>query len=120
MIWWIGPVDQPALIRDIVHPAHQAGYSSYEIDQQWLHTYWMELDKKRLSIRAQLHTHAGAAFHSKTDDEYAVVYTTGFLSIVLPRFALESTCFDSAYVAELMPNGAFEQVSLESRLDIDD
>jgi hypothetical protein len=35
---------------------------------------------------AQLHTHPGAAFHSGTDDEFPIVRTPGFLSIVLPEF----------------------------------
>ncbi len=46
----------------------------------WLH-------QEKLTLVAQIHSHPGKAYHSDTDDQYAVVTTIGGLSLVAPNFA---------------------------------
>lgn len=48
----------------------------------WLHEH-------RLRLIAQVHSHPTDAYHSETDDDYAVITETGGLSIVVPDFAMQ-------------------------------
>jgi hypothetical protein len=52
-----------------------------------MHQLWVELARSGRSLRAQIHTHPGAAGHSACDDAYPAVHTAGFVSLVVPRFA---------------------------------
>lgn len=46
----------------------------------WLH-------QQRLTLIAQVHSHPGRAYHSETDDDFAVMSRVGGLSIVVPDYA---------------------------------
>lgn len=46
-----------------------------------------ELYRSRLVLVAQVHSHPSEAYHSTTDDTYAVVTIPGGLSLVVPDFA---------------------------------
>lgn len=48
----------------------------------WLHEH-------RLRLIAQIHSHPTDAYHSETDDEYAVIAEAGGLSVVVPDFAMQ-------------------------------
>lgn len=52
-----------------------------------LHRINVWLFKEKFTIMAQVHSHPGRAYHSGTDDDYAVATTVGCLSIVVPDFA---------------------------------
>ncbi len=45
------------------------------------------LHEKGMLLFAQVHSHPTDAYHSETDDMYAVVTTLGGLSLVVPNFA---------------------------------
>jgi hypothetical protein len=60
----------------------------------WLH-------KNRLTLVAQLHSHPGAAYHSSTDDDYAIMTRLGGLSIVVPNFARQPFSLDEAAIYRL-------------------
>ena len=62
--------------------------------------------------------HPGAAFHSGIDDDWPIVQTAGFLSLVIPRFALGKIGFDGAYLAELDDNGVWREVDVRARIDV--
>lgn len=62
-----------------------------------LHRMNVWLFKERLTLMAQVHSHPGRAYHSGTDDAYAVATTVGCLSIVVPDFA--SAPFDISRLA---------------------
>ncbi|AZN98211.1 MAG: hypothetical protein E5Y65_06810 [Mesorhizobium sp.] len=62
-----------------------------------LHRLNVWLYKSGLKLLAQIHSHPGRAYHSTTDDAYAVATTVGCLSLVVPNFAREP--FDFARVA---------------------
>ena len=70
-----------------------------------------------MSVRVQVHTHAGEAFHSATDDKWPVVATPGFISLVIPNFAMGPIGFDGTFLAELRVEG-FKQVDIESKLEV--
>ena len=85
--FWTGSVDAPDVVDGVVHPVHVATPDDYGIDEKWLHQLHLDLYRQRRTLRAQVHTHRGRAFHSKTDDTFPAVNVAGFLSLVVPRFA---------------------------------
>lgn len=54
-----------------------------------LHRINVWLYKQGLSLIAQIHSHPGRAYHSSTDDAYAVATTVGCFSLVVPNYARE-------------------------------
>jgi hypothetical protein len=51
-----------------------------------LHRINVWLYKNGLALIAQIHSHPGRAYHSSTDDEFAVATTVGCFSLVVPDF----------------------------------
>lgn len=103
--YWTGPVHAPALLDGVIHPLHDASEFSYEVSNEWLNGLWMELARAERSIRVQVHTHAGRASHSLTDDKWPIVGTPGFVSLVVPRFARHPVDLDQLYVTVLGESG---------------
>lgn len=62
----------------------------YAVDADELHRINVWLYENKLSIIAQIHSHPNEAYHSDTDDAYPIVATKGGISIVVPRFAVDS------------------------------
>jgi hypothetical protein len=56
-------------------------------EAQELHRLNVWLYRSKLSLIAQIHSHPGRAYHSSTDDQYAVATTVGCFSLVMPDFA---------------------------------
>lgn len=115
-VLWLSPWSQPDIITKIVHPKHAAHFGGFVLDDAWLNDFWLELGNADLGIRAQVHTHPGEAFHSRTDDEFPIIHTPGFLSLVIPNFGLGPVGFDEAYLTEIQPNGRWKQVAINERL----
>jgi hypothetical protein len=86
----------------------------------WINKFWLQLADRGLGVRVQVHTHPGAAFHSKTDDDFPLIHEAGFLSLVIPDFALGVVGFDQAYLTEIQADGSWRQVAIDERLVIDD
>jgi hypothetical protein len=117
--YWAGPIETPAVVDGLLHPTHAARRGYYEVDGVWLNAAWIELALRRRTIRAQVHTHAGEAFHSWLDDEYPIVRTPGFLSLVIPAFARASTSLEGAYLTQLSDSGSWEQLDPAGALEVD-
>ena len=60
----------------------------------WLH-------QNQLQLVAQIHSHPGAAYHSDTDDDYAIMTTVGGLSIVVPNFGRDAIRLEECAVYRL-------------------
>lgn len=54
-----------------------------------LHRINMHLYRTKQRLIAQIHSHPGHAFHSSTDDDYAIATALGSLSLVVPDFAVD-------------------------------
>src|SRR5271157_2241381 len=87
VVLWTGPLAQPGHVDDVVHPAHTASAAGYDINPPWIGQLWLELAEHHRTVRAQVHTHPGSAYHSSRDDAHALVHTPGYLSLVIPDFA---------------------------------
>lgn len=115
-ILWIGPWSNPQLVTSAIHPVHKVRGDGFELAGPWIAEFFRYLSNTRQGIRAQVHTHPGRAFHSLTDDTWPIVSTPGFLSLVIPKFAIGNVGFDGAYLAELGQDGAWREVPWVSRI----
>ncbi len=118
VVYWTGPADFADVVDQADHPVHHRSPMEYTIDDAWLTRYWFHLGQARRVIRAQIHTHPGAAFHSITDDEFPVISQASFLSIVIPRFAQGTISFDDAWVGQLNAKGQWLAVPHGSVIEV--
>lgn len=116
VVYLTGLATDPALIDGVLHPRHTAGVGGYDLDTSAIAELWRELATSRRSIRVQMHTHPGTAYHSSRDDALALVHTPGSLSLVIPNFALGSVGFDGAFLAERTAVGSWVGVPVADKL----
>jgi hypothetical protein len=113
---WLSPWRSVSEITKVVHPKHRALGAGFSVDDQWLTTLWLAIARENMGVRIQVHTHPKAAFHSKTDDDYPIIHTPGFLSLVIPDFAMGEVGFGRAYLTEIQQDGSWKQVPIPERL----
>lgn len=116
VIYWTATIDEPHVIDRSVHPTHSAGAGSYELDERWLHEFWVDLARTRRCVRVQLHTHAFGAFHSRTDDLWPIVHTPGFISVVIPNFGVRFAR-QEIFACEISEAGQWQQVVVDDRVE---
>lgn len=117
-VLWLAHSTGPMVVCDIAHSDHRSHASGFELSNQWLSELWLQLASTNTSIVAQVHTHPGRAFHSKTDDAFPIVHTPGFLSIVVPNFGRGSTSLESAYATTIGSDGAWHAMSPDSLVSV--
>jgi proteasome lid subunit RPN8/RPN11 len=92
VVFWLGrrTPDGNADIAEIHVPEQEAAADYFHIPPEGMVAFMTHL-RRRLMLLAQVHSHPGEAFHSKADDEWAVLRHEGGLSIVVPSFAADVT-----------------------------
>lgn len=115
---WTSSWCSPEFIVEAIHPAHSAHLGGFVVEDRWITEFWLNLAKERLGVRVQVHTHPRAAFHSPTDDDHPIVHTPGFLSLVIPNFALGAIGFKGAYLTKIGNDGFWRQVDVSSHFRI--
>jgi hypothetical protein len=115
-LYWLSDWDTPSDLIEVSHPRHAASRFGLSIDSDWITEFWNDLSHRRRSVQVQVHTHPRAAFHSAVDDAYPLLCHAGFLSLVIPDFAMGPVGFENAYLTELQPNGNWREVPINSRL----
>ena len=118
VVYLTGPLDSPDLVDGVVHPAHTASAGHYEVGSRAIAELWRELLSSGRSVRMQVHSHPAGAYHSGRDDAYALVSTPGYLSLVIPGFALGPVGLAGAFLAERASDGRWEKLSASERLEI--
>lgn len=113
---WLSSWDARSALARAVHPKHTAHEGGYVVDDAWLNAFWLELAERNMGVRVQVHTHPEKAFHSPSDDAYPIIHRVGFLSLVIPNFAMGPIGFEGAYLTEIQPDGRWQQVPVASRL----
>jgi len=108
-VYWTGPVGEDC-VDGFEHPAHKRSPSGYEVDDNWLTEFWKHLAASKRSVKAQVHTHPGQAFHSSTDDKWPIVSQPGFVSIVIPEFAAGDPSLEGAWVGCLQADGTWRRL----------
>src|ERR1700730_15149359 len=107
---WTSTWQTPEVITDVTHPAHTAHAQGFSLDSEWLNAFWIHFGETGQGIRVQIHTHPTSAFHSATDDEFPIIHTPGFLSLVIPNFATGPVGLTGAYLAEITPSGSWREI----------
>src|SRR5438552_582474 len=95
---------------ELLHPDHTPGSDGYTVRAEWLGRFAGSQITSKVQVVAQLHSQPGTAYHSATDDEYPMIGTAGFISIVVPRFGEGPFQMGQLYVAELQPDGAWKSI----------
>lgn len=91
VVLWLGEPSQEAVRVVSVHvPVQHATNDMFEIPRASVMALLDLVGRTGSSVVAQVHTHPMAAFHSLADDHWAIVRHEGALSVVLPRFALDT------------------------------
>jgi proteasome lid subunit RPN8/RPN11 len=99
VVLWVGPIERDRYVDEVVVPRHTASAAHYDIDPAWIGQFWLDLAEREKTVRCQVHTHPGSAYHSSRDDELALVHTPGYLSLVLPRFATGAVGLGDSFLA---------------------
>jgi hypothetical protein len=115
---WTGQWDHPDIVTNVVHPIHEARGDGFQLDDTWLTEFWNELARTKSGIWAQVHTHPQRAFHSPTDDTWPIIRTPGFVSLVIPRFAIGATSLKDAFLTVVRDDGGWEEVDPATALEI--
>jgi len=118
VVYWTGPVAIPRVVDGWDHPTHRRSRWGYQIDDAWLTQYWFRLGRDARAIRAQVHTHPGAAFHSATDDEWPIVSQAGFLSVVIPNFARGPIRWGAMWAGHLTEEGTWRTAPVLSLIEV--
>jgi hypothetical protein len=110
VVFWVTDWAEPRLVIKSVHPEHHSDFAGYEIDKDWLQKFFLQLAKEKQGVLAQVHTHPQEAFHSPTDDAWPVVSSEGFLSLVIPDFAMRPQPLCGAYLTRITKEGTWSEV----------
>lgn len=109
-VYWTGPAEDE-LVDGFEHPIHKRSPFGYDVESKWLTEFWKRLAASGRSVKVQIHTHPGQAFHSATDNEWPIVSHAGFVSIVIPNFAVGEPSLDKAWVGRLQADGKWRHLA---------
>ncbi len=110
IVLWVGKQDGTTFqVTNLVIP-EQRGIRTADgicaiIEGEELARLNMEFHKRQLQLITQVHSHPSAAYHSETDDEYAVATRIGSFSLVVPDFAVRTFSFEDAAIYRINSAG---------------
>lgn len=113
-------------VVEAYEPPYEAAVDYFRIHPDGMRAIMSRLRTERLHICAQVHSHPGRAFHSKADDQWAIVRHQGALSLVVPDFAATTspdTFLDTIAAYALSPADqwlAIPRHRLASHLEVTD
>jgi len=127
LVLWAGassPNAEEAYVISYIIPRRGHWGGGVRLDTRVLLKLSEELEKRDLLLLAQVHTHPGNFGHSLGDEKRAISYRIGYISIVVPNFALSDTGdLSTCYVYEYMGNWKWKLVKsdeIASRFVIED
>lgn len=109
-VLWVGERERDSFrVRDVVVP-EQTGHRTaagvgVTVFGEALHRLNVYLFEHGWTLAAQLHSHPDEAYHSVTDDTYAIATQLGSLSIVVPDFAVRPFSIERSAIYRLQANG---------------
>ena len=108
IVLWAGapsPNGEEAYVVSYIVPRRGHWGGGVRLDTRMLLKLSEELEKRDLLLLAQVHTHPGNFGHSLGDEKRALSYRLGYISMVVPNFALSDTRdLSTCYVYEYMGN----------------
>lgn len=106
-------------VTEVVHPQHTASAVGYEVDSEWVNSFFLDLRRRKRVVRVQVHTHPALANHSEVDDEFALAPATGFISLVIPDFATGPTTLERTHAVFMTPSGQWVPAPPEELLAVE-
>lgn len=89
VVLWLARGAEPDMrVERVYRPMQHAAADIFRIPAQGMRQLMDTLAADGLMIAAQVHSHPREAFHSRADDEWAIIRHENALSLVLPDFAL--------------------------------
>jgi proteasome lid subunit RPN8/RPN11 len=92
LLWSATPNTNPLEVKMVWFPRQMSGEAFFQVPEEQLFEINKELSKIGQVLVAQVHSHPSAAFHSSTDDEFAIANHAGAYSIVVPDYGGVSVC----------------------------
>ena len=105
-VLWSGRAEGESFVVQTYHVPPQTAYRTehgcgVRVEGPALHELNVWLYTHGETLGAQVHSHPTEAFHSETDDAYAIVTSEGSISIVVADFALHGLMTQSTAVYRL-------------------
>jgi proteasome lid subunit RPN8/RPN11 len=92
VVLWLGKRSSTTInIQHCYRPIQRARADQFHIPPEGMAALQAKMRADRLMVAAQVHSHPNEAFHSKADDDWAIVRHEGALSLVVPRFASDTS-----------------------------
>lgn len=115
MLLWAGQADGSIFCVTTLIVPQQRGLRTPDgvcvvVDGDELHRINVHLFKNKLRLIAQIHSHPTEAYHSDTDDAYAIATTIGCFSLVIPDFARDNFSFKKCAIYRLSELGRWSPV----------
>lgn len=112
---WLGDIEteRARIVRAVVpdqQPVSSEDGVGYFVTGETLFNLNRSLAETGLRLIAQIHSHPGEAYHSDTDDRYAIVTADGGLSLVVPDFGL-APANPAEWAVYRLTNGQWEELS---------
>ncbi len=125
VVLWLGKREGNQIdVRECYLPIQIARVDIFRIPPDGMTALQAKLRSGRLMVAAQVHSHPREAFHSKADDEWAIIRHRGALSLVVPRFAVDTFAqnfLNQTKIYEFSERATWDEVSsaaIESCLKI--
>lgn len=122
VVLWLGiKIDDDYRISEVYRPQQEVDVDFFRISSTSMRELMGYLRKTRTQIVAQVHSHPEKAFHSKADNQWAVVRHAGAISIVVPYFARgmnESSFAAKVATFQLSPNDKWRSVDFRSVVSV--
>ena len=91
VVLWLARSDGDTVaVCEAYVPDYSAASDFFYISPPSMSRLLGHLGRTETMIAAQVHSHPKEAFHSSADDRWAIVRHEGALSLVLPRFAMDT------------------------------
>lgn len=120
VVLWLGRNEGNTLsICEVYVPDYLAASDFFYIPPPAMSELLGHLGHTETMIAAQVHSHPKDAFHSEADGRWAIVRHEGALSLVLPRFAVDTTAanfMDRVAAFRLNASNAWTEIP---RFDLD-
>jgi Prokaryotic homologs of the JAB domain len=92
VVLWLGHEEDSGIrVVDVYRPIQEVASHRFRIPPEGMRALRERQHTERVLVAAQVHTHPEDAFHSRADDEWAIIRHEGALSLVIPDFAARTT-----------------------------
>lgn len=122
LVFWSGTLNgDVANIKTVICPETIATCVSAKLSRNGLEYIYNTIKKNNEFLFIQVHSHPGIAFHSDDDDNEAISFKKGFISIVVPYFGKYMEDLSSCLIFEHIGNSIWKELDkkiVESRFQI--